>query len=326
MTLAEMLVVLALMSIVGVMFTQLYVGTIHTTMFLESNNDLALFGQEAVNEIKLEIMQSRRLFQNDTVGQGYLAALALPAAQPLLTGSRLPEADPNGVFRPDASGETRTGNALLAVRELEAITATVDHDGDASTADVDFLADVFRFQLYYLTKRTEKPIEPFVYALDLVEFESQPYADYFQLSGLPSTYRTEVAKVLYAAGLRFAWDPGQDAANAFFQIGSDGSLTGPVSHQVPPARVRSLLPQLRGGRITGAMDYSVGITGTPPLQTIDPVSVMAQESASFPSGFEVQVIGPSGARKVLVRLMLVAQYQQKLTSHANSVSVTVAEF
>ncbi len=326
MSLAELLVVLALMSIVGLIFSQLYIGTIRTTMFLESHNDLASFGQRAVNTIKLEVMQSRRIFKNDPTGNSYLGALALPSSWPMLPNSRLPRVDANGEFRPDLPTEQRTGNSFLSVRELEAITTTVDHDADASTADVDYLANVYRFQLWYLTSRSDKPIKPYDYALDLIEFKSIRYADYVQLSGLSETFRTEVAKVLYAENVRFAWDPTQDADSAFYQIDSAGTMTALADHKIPADEVRNLMPQLLGGRISGAMDYSIGITGSPELETKDPVSILAQKNPPFPGGFEVQVIGTTGARQAMLRLMLVAEYHDRLTSRANTVIVTFAEY
>jgi prepilin-type N-terminal cleavage/methylation domain-containing protein len=324
-SLPEVMVVLALMSVVSLMFYQLYVGTLKSTMFVESKNDLAMFSQQAVNRLKLELMQSRRIYQNDATGNSYLSAYQLPSDRPMLDGSRLPVADPNGAIEPDASGEIFTGNAVLAVREHAAHSAVVDHDADSSTADITSLADLYSFQLFYLAKRDDRALPPQRYYLDLYRLESQRYADYFQLQGLESAHRDAIAESLYAAGIRFAWEPNAAAPSAFYSIGSDGTLTAVSDHVIAPVDAQSLLPQLHGGRISGTMIYSVGIEGMT-QQTPDEVSVLAQSSGVFPSGFEVKVIGPTGARKIFTRLVLVAQYQDQLTSRSNTVLVTIAEF
>jgi hypothetical protein len=320
------MVVLALMSVVSLMFYQMYMGTIKSTMFIESKNDLAMFSQRTINRMKMELMQSRRLYQNDTRGNSYLNAYQIPGDRPVLNGSRLPIAHPNGVIEEDATGETYTGNMLLTVRERAPHEAVVDHDGDSATADVEFLADLYSFQLFYLAKRSDRELAPHSFYVDLHRLDSQRYADYFQLQGLDATYRTEVASSLHAAGIQMAWDPNSDADSAFYSIESDGSMTAVSNHAINPVDSASLLPELHGGRISGSMVYSVGIESDPSLGTPDPVSVLAQKSGLFPSGLEVKVIGPTGARKIFARLMLVSQYQQETTSRANTVVVTIAEF
>ena len=325
-TLPEVIVTLFLMSILSLMFYQLYIGTIQTTMFLESNNDLAAFGQVAVNEMKLELMQSRMLFQNDTLGQAYVTALSFPTGAGLLTGSRLPTINTNGIFEPDATGETFTGNCLLDARQLPALEAWIDHDADSSTSDIEYLVDRYRFQFYYLSQDAKRRIVPLNYTLDMLEFKSQIYGDYFQLSGLDATMRDAVGTALYAEGVRFLWDPGETPSSAFYSLASDGAISGPVSHDITSSEVISLLPQMKGGRVSGNMTYSVGIERDPSFETTDEISIYAQTNALFPSGLEFQITGPTGARKIFARLMLIAQYRDKINSHANTVTITTAEY
>lgn len=325
-TLPEVIVTLFLMSVLSLMFYQLYIGTIQTTMFLESNNDLAAFGQVAVNELKLEVMQSRMLFQNDTLGQAYVSALSFPTGGGLLAGSRLPTINTNGIFEPDAIGDVFTGNCFLHARQLPALEAWVDHDADSSTSDIEYLVDRYRFQFYYLSQDTRRAIPPLTYTLDMLRFRSQVYGDYFQLSGLDATMRAAVGTALYNDGVRFLWDPGKTPSSAFYSLASDGTVSGPVTHSITSSDLESMLPQMEGGRVSGNMTYSVGIQKDPAFQTTDPVSVYAQPSALFPSGLEFQIVGPTGARKILTRLMLMAQYRDKINSHANTVTITTAEY
>jgi hypothetical protein len=271
-------------------------------------------------------MQSRMLFQNDSRGNGYLNALDIPASRAILADSRLPTIDATGEIDVDTSGEVWTGNSLLQARYLESLEANVDHDGDASTANIDFWADRYRFQFYYLSQTNDRQVSPLNFAIDLMEFRSDVYADFFQLSGLDPTFRAEVGKALYADGVRFAWDPGEVAGAAFYSLASDGTMTAVANHQINAHVVESVLPQLRGGRVSGTMSYSVGIQQDPPMSHKDDVSVYAVPNRLFPSGFEVKIIGPTGARKIWTRLMLVAQYQNKIQSNVNTVTITTAEF
>lgn len=324
----EVMVVLALMSVVSLMFYQMYMGTVKSTMFIESKNDLAMFSQQSINELKLEIMQSRRVFQNDSLGNSYKSIYQIPSEFEILDGSRLPTAHPNGVIDADETGENYTGNMVLAVRERAAHEAVVDHDNDSSTADVEFLADLYSFQMFYLGKRTDRQLEPHDFYVDLRRLDSSRYADYFQLQGLDATYREAVATSLYNAGIRLAWDPNEEAPDAFYSIGSDGSLSALGSnHVIRPEVNESMIRQLHGGRISGTMVYSVGVdSDSGGQEATDPVSVLGIQSGHFPSGFEVKMIGPTGARKIFARLMLVSQYQGEITSRVNTVVVTIAEF
>ncbi len=216
----------------------------------------------------------------------------------------------------------------MLARQLEALTANVDHDGDGTTANVDFLADRYEFQLYYLTERTERMFMPTDHYLDLIRLRSGVYADYFQLSGLDATFRAAVGKKLYDDGVRFAWDPGKAVGSAFYAIGSNGVIASSASPtpSIAPVETGSVLKEMEGGRISGVMTYSVGMDLDTPLTTNDPISVFAQKNSKFPSGFEILVVGPNGARKVYGRLMLMAEYRNRVVSRVNTVTVTTSEF
>ncbi len=324
-TLAEAMVALFLVSVVTLLFYGLLIGTLRVNMMLESRNDLTTIGQRVVNDIKDEILQSRVLFEDDTVGNGYVSALVIPSSFPVLTGSELPVIDQTGTLVPDTSTR-RTGNSLLVVRSEVPESVFVDHDSDSSTPDIEILADRYHFQYVYVSQRSGRSFHQLGYFLDLIQARSHTYADYFQLQGLSPGVRAQVASQLNALGITMAWDPQQPASQAFYQIGSGGSLSGPVSHNIAIKEANSLVPEFAGGRISGGMEYSVGVHTTPPLQTVDPINLFALQSGSFPSGFEVLVVGSSSSRKVLVRVVLLSQQLDRLNSHVNIVTGTTSEF
>jgi hypothetical protein len=322
----ELLVAVILLTLVSMLFYELLVGMVRVNVHLESSNDLTTLSQRAVNVIKDELLQSRAQFEDDALGNGYLGALVLPPAMPALAGSELPLIETSGSLVPD-SGSRRTGNSLLVARPELPQRLWIDHDDDAGTADVEFLGDTFYFEYFYLSQNTERQFDRFDYYLDLIRARSEPYADYFLISSLDPIPAREVAAALYADGVRYAWDSGKPIDQAIYQIQATGSLTGPIgSPTITLSQAESMLPEFRGGRVSGSMDYSVGIQTPTPMQRIGPVNLYAQSSGPFPGGFEVLVVGPPASRKALVRLVLLAEHRGELKSQTNVITGTVSSY
>jgi prepilin-type N-terminal cleavage/methylation domain-containing protein len=332
-TIIEILVVLFLMSIVSLIFYQLLDGTISASMYMESHNDLSTFGQQAVNAIQTEIHQSKMLFQDDSLGNAYRNALQVPATYPVWggnAGSRMPLFDESTQqLHPDTGtgSDRRVGNCLLIARQLAPLTIDVDTDGDDNN-DSQVLADRYRFQFYYLSPNSKRSFRGSGYYLDLVESRSVIYSDYFQLINLSDQpaarpVRQQVGRALYVRGITQSWDPGQSPDTAFHSIDEDGILSeDPITDPLIETTARSLLPQFAGGRISGNMDYSVGFMPASghrfPVRT--KVPVFAQPDETFPGGLEFLVVGPTGSRKVLTRLVLFSAYKAvKMDSQETSV-------
>jgi hypothetical protein len=99
-----------------------------------------------------------------------------------------------------------------------------------------------------------------------------------------------------------------------------------LSHSIALPGTDSLMPQFRGGRVEGSMNYSVGVQTDPPLKISERLGLFAQPSGNYPGGFESLIVGPAASRKTLVRIVLVAEYSNKLNASANSVISDTAEF
>jgi hypothetical protein len=324
-SISELLVSLLLMTVISMLFYQLFIGTMGTNMMLESHNDLATLGQRSVNTIKEEILQSKVLFQDDTRGQGFLSKLAVPSVHPVLNGTLLPIIDDSGTIKPDTSTR-RTGNSLLLLRELTPTSYWIDHDADGGTADIEVLVDLYSFEYVYLSPNTSRSFKQQGHYLDLVRAQSEEYASYVQLAGLTPTARTALASQLSNDGVGYAVDPWKDVSQAFYAVESGGALNGPQNHTIALDEYESLLPEFRGGRVAGKMTYSVGIQHDPPFPAADPVNLFAQASGDFPGGLEALIVGSTSARRVLVRLALYADYGNKINSHVNVVTSTTSEF
>ena len=121
-----------------------------------------------------------------------------------------------------------------------------------------------------------------------------------------------------ATSITWAWDPGKAiAAPAFYTI-TGGALTAttPTAFTVT---VKSLCPEFAGGRISGAMEYSVCPNANTPIAVKDPVPMFATANTNFPGGLEFQIVGQSGERKIMTRFVTAAWYARKFNSQEASV-------
>ena len=326
-TLPEMLVVTALLSVIGILFFQLFTGTAKTSMMLESRADLNTLGQRSVNELRNQLMQSRLVLEGDAVGQSYLTAATFDSDTPVLTGTKLPSIDAAGMIEPETSGSNLVGNSILLVRQHDPVGISIDHDADAGTANIDFLADTYTFQYFYLTERDQRDFGSTGSYLDLVKTESATYADYFQLSGLSSAVRSQLHTALIAQGIEWAWDPGESAGSAFYALTSAGGLTGPNSgHKIDLSTPETMLPEFAGGRITGNMTYSVARNNVMVSSGYLPSHKLAYPDGEFPGGFEVLIVGPSGSRRVFIRLALMSEQANQILGHANEIVIASSDF
>jgi hypothetical protein len=290
-------------------------------MFNESHNDLIIMSQRAMNTLQSETVQARQMFEENADGQAYRAAMQIPAAYPAWTPALLPVAQSDPTMAPDTT--TRyTGNSYFIVRQLEPLSIFYDDDGDARTPDVEFLADRYRFEYFFLSTNASRKFSSSAYTLDLMQSTSVEYADYFQLSALTRPQVQAIGAKLAAAGIARAWNPGQPLASAFYAIPANGNWGATINRPtIDIASTISLLPELRGGRISGRMDYSVAF-GSYRL----PVPIPMYGSITPAAGFEVKVAGPAKSRKVMTRLLLMSRYATNTYEAQQGFVTTSANF
>jgi prepilin-type N-terminal cleavage/methylation domain-containing protein len=335
-SLIEMTVTLAIVSVLMIAVYAMIEQTIRATLFNESHSDLAVLSQKAVNGVQGELLQTRMVFQEDALGSSYRGALQLSPRYPVASDSLLPVFDTVTVINPDTN--TRfTGNSLLIVRQLEPLSITYDHDNNGSTPEIEFLADLYRFEYIYLSQSSTPNFSGSGRSLDLVQSTSIDYADYFQLSAMGSTAIRSIATKLIARGLSRAWDPGQPLTSSFYTLSgaTDGTFDAALSNPVPRidlARAKTLMPGLRGGHIGGKMVYSVAFNPASPASPYPlriPIRVFAiadPNRPNFPSGFEVKVAGPSGSRQVMTRVVLMSNYVGGRYESQQGFAITAGRF
>ncbi|HEV7765556.1 MAG TPA: prepilin-type N-terminal cleavage/methylation domain-containing protein [Thermoanaerobaculia bacterium] len=317
MSLVEVIVVMAIALVIIMASFQMLEETTRVTMFIETRNDLPIIAQSAVNYLQTAISQSKQIFDADTtgVGPGYLAALTVPMTP--LTGSRMPLINTNGQFVADTT-DPFTGNCLLIARQLAPIE--IKYTGGQLELDR------YRFEYYFLTKRTNWKFVGSDGYVDAMRARSNEYADYFQLSNLPGSItaaqRKEINEKLMAQApnkILMAWDPGQPINKTMYKLTTNGTSAATAyvlddKHKIVMNDVKSITPQINSARVFGKMNYSIAFrksaTETYPITTpVSRYAVFASAKPLFPSGLEFVVVGNATTRRVLSRLTIMAHYR-----------------
>jgi hypothetical protein len=293
----ELMTVVITMSVMLLAATLVFKHSTQAGIRLESNNNLKNFEQMAINSVKFHISQSRTIYQNDAYGQALWGRLAIPYAHPALNPTTLPAIRETGSLSPSQIGagtfdRSTVGNALLFT-ESEGYTAAGSR-----------WIDMYRPRAYYLSKSTSISVAKRGYGYDLIEWVGKKYADYSELVGADST----VFASLISKGITEAWNSaGTTAATTVYTIGAGGTLSAQAAPTLAPVTVQSAT-HLFGSN--GDTHYAVAFNNGAGFNVQDSVPEYATASAGgdgFPNGFETMVVGATGGRKILIRLVMVAE-------------------
>jgi type II secretory pathway pseudopilin PulG len=298
-TLVELMSVIVSMGVLMGVSVAVFKHSTQAGMRLESGDNLKNFGQQAVNSVRLQLSQSRVIYQNDSYGAGLWARLQFPSGRAPISSSTLPAIQALGSLSPSEAEDPDTpfdpaqvGNSLLFVESAGHVKA--------STRWV----DVYRLRAYYVAKDTSIDMSHHGCGYDLLEFEGRQYADYTSLVGAPAA----VYQALIAQGFTQAWNSlGTSVGTTVYTLNAAGTMTAQASPNIQPRRVQSAT-HLFGTR--GDTHYAVAFNRSTTFAIADSVPAFATADASgdgFPNGFEVMVVGPTGGRKILTRLVMVAE-------------------
>ena len=318
-TLIEMMVAMAIFSIIALALSTFIVDSQKVNFQIAAETDVSLMSQQALDDMRWRLNQSRSILDGKS---GYLDLLDLAAAPPVEGKLQLPIIEPTGSLTPRASdkdpqfNQASVGNALLFVEAMPPFR-------DPKTGR---LVDTYRFVLYYVAEglRHEK-FGPLPNYVELMRFESVLYADFAQVDSLPKEIAPDVIAALQHSGIDYTWEATAPAIAAFSRL-AHGEIQIPPEpkHKILAARVESAVPGL--GRVqtaAGSIAYSVAINtpGDLPIHTVVPK--FAKIASGFPNGFEVEIAGPSHGRKVLARLVLVAETHGHFYSRENQMLAAV---
>lgn len=266
--------------------------------------------QEVIDDMRLELVSSVRLFSDDVEGNENLALLDLDGAPAPLTSSRLPTVSAGETIRTDTSGAEMTGNSLF-------FTKLVWSDRYVCESGAEHLVDVYRWVYYYLTLEGEGPQPEHPIGLNIVRVESEPLIDGAGVDRIEDADdRAEVLLHLLNgtsdangeahAPAEVVWVRGglPSAAGTFRQVDPlDGSLTvTPLLPRPNPWRVLRADPIVRG--LLSYRHHSIATNFAQPSFGVGTFGLRSSSAEGFPHGLEIQVVGPSSARQVHLHMVV----------------------
>lgn len=287
---------------------------------MEARNALKSEGQAAMNRIGHKLVECKRLFENTTADNLFLARAQLSV--PALANSRLPGLEETGAISPSSGTfvASSVGNRLFFASVVPPADLTVlDGGGNTETVRI----DLYVFNAYHLAGDAAKSVAGQSRRV-LREWHSGSYADYNQLSGIPDpTKRANAARSLVNdRGIAFAWDPSTvDVNAAFYAInGGSGALTLQPAHAIAGNSSAEMM-RINTGLTLGGFRWGISpnIASTP-----NPVPQFGTAGGNFPSGFEVVVVGPNSARQVFMRMVMAAEGTFPGTITSEQVLLTTA--
>lgn len=317
-TLLEISVVLVLLTAMSLIVERTLTSTNRADAYLSAIRRAKERSESASYKVYEAVSASRRLFEADAIGLGYLTALDL-SGHPIAAGARLPRVDELSPLGPDRAGDPRTGNVLLFVREVDPVVASAD-----LTKYPQRFIDVYHFVCCY-PKQTDRHLitDETALAKDLVVWYSIPYPSYQQVSAVddPDEQKKLLEVLRDTYGFDFAWDASSPVDQAFYRINENGQLasTPTLDFMIDEH------PGLSEGGLL--LHHDAQLARTAPDRHLCR-GIFTTETATqwVPDGFEVKVTGPSGHRKVWIHTVVETQALRGETAvHASTLIASVRD-
>ncbi len=309
-TLIELLIASVLLSIMIMAVSTLSISGAEAQEYARRLNRATEVTQDVMDQMRLEMVSCVRIFGSDTEGTSNRALLDLAGAPTPSASLRLPTISANESIRKDTTGAEITGNTLF-------FTKLAWSDRFVCSGGNDYLVDVFRWVYYYLTPETPGPAAGSPIGLNLVRVVGEPLIDALSVDRI--TDPTDQAEVLLhlvtasadANGITHApcqvvWRRGSLASvvGTLRQINeADGTLSNsPLVGRPNPWNI------LRAdSAISGMLTYrhhSIATNYARQSFGVGRYGILSNTGGGFPHGFEIQVVGPSSARQVLIHLVV----------------------
>lgn len=272
--------------------------------------------QEVLDAIGNDLESAIEVFGNDARGQGFLALMSTVGMPAVLPDSRLPTPTTDGQLAVDTTGNEITGNQL-------AISRLAWADEFTCTSGNTHRVDVMRWIHYHLADVSSRGFE-------LVRWVSEPLADGAQIAAIPDAAdREEFCEHLrdataddfgrINAACVVVWDRREDpvTGSPFQQILSDGTLDPlpeAVTNRTPPDWVVLSDPTYPDVGFFIRRQFAVVPNDAPGVMLAGSHAIVDTSGGGFPHGFEVQVVGPTSARVVMLRLAIFSRLQDDLAA------------
>lgn len=265
--------------------------------------------QELIDDMRLELVSSVRLFGRDAEGVENLAMVDLDGAPVPLSGLLLPVVSDNESIRVDSVGAEITGNSMF-------FSKLAWSDRFVCTSTNEYLVDVYRWVYYYLTSEDGGPDPSHPIGLNIVRVVSEPLIDASSIDRIsdPDDQAEVLLHLLNATPnadgvthdvAEMVWARGAmpSVAGTFRQIDlATGTLSStPVNSRPDPFNVARSDQDVRG--LLSYRHHSVASIYSQESFGVGRYGLVTQALEGFPHGFEVQVVGPSAARQVLIHMV-----------------------
>lgn len=310
-TLVELMVTATILTVMVFIVSTLSVAGTEAQEYARRLSLATEINQDILDEMRMELVSSVALYGNDVDGLQHTSVFDLTDTSPPIAGTLLPSIDASGIFEKDVAGSEKTGNALF-------FAAHAWTDEYLCGSGESYRVDVYRWYAYYLTASGAGPTPGNATGLGLVKVVGEPLVDGSQVDKI--TDATDQEEVLLhlinqtpdVLGTRHArvevvWKRGDSpaAAGTFRQIDeTDGTMSAtPFAGRPNPWRVLQA-PRLTRGDLLSYRHHSVATNYARRSTGVGRFGIVDNTGDGFPHGFEVQVIGPSSARQVLLHLVV----------------------
>lgn len=277
--------------------------------------------QDLIDKMRLELLTSVRLYGNDATGNDTLELLDLDGTPPVLGGTLLPTVSATDTIDVDTVARPWTGNSLFFAR-----LGWTDRYTCASGEQ--YLVDVYRWVYYYLTPEDGGPQPGRAIGLNLVRIESEPLVDGVAIDRITAVLDRREVLVHLAQGTPDATGAVRAPASVVWLRGgapgtagtlrqidpNNGTLSNSPSGRPSPWNVLRTVQQVQG--LLSYRHHSV-VTEYSTTRPASRFAMATTAGAGFPHGFEVQVVGPSSARQVLIHIVVATTNRRGLTAFAD---------
>ena len=317
-TLLEISVVLVLLTGMALIVERTLTSTNRADAYLRAMRLAKERSESASFRVYEAVSASRRLFERDQDGMGYLAALDL-SRYPVAAGARLPLVDELNPLGPDRAGHPHTGNVLLFVREVDPVSVCAD-----VTQYPQRLIDVYHFVCCYPHQTARNVVtDDSRNAKDLVIWYSVPYPSYKQILAISDLdERQKVLEILRETyAFDHLWDVCCPANEAFFRINPMGVLA-----DLP--EVGFIIEEHPGISEGGLLEHhNAQLAFTDPSRRLRRGVFTTDTNTQWvPDGFEVKVTGASGHRKVWIHTVVETQaLRGEAAVHASTLIASVRD-
>lgn len=324
----ELMIAVAMLGIVVPAILMLFSNVVQGFRADDAQNQLKKVNQETLLHFYMTLGRNKRIFTAGaptTTLAGRLDMTACPSVNLTSGANKFPLVDVDASLDPKNSAfvGSEWGNMLLLlVNEGRISCAPVTNK---NSTVMTFQVDYYRFYFYYLDRSQNNTSLTGGKSSRLVEWRSEPLADYGQLSNALSQDVTLASSVIQClrnlpvpnTPVTAAVDPSaSNPSSILYNLMPSNTLSvdgvRKIAKDWAPAGAMAtkgfrFITNPQSSVLNGGFRYGIHPNTDTWSQAVAKVPCYAAESGDFPGGFEVGVVGTTNGREVFIRQVLAAQ-------------------